>query len=220
MMCCFNPVINFSFPVQHLVHPATADFCSRWGFFLVPSLSTSTISFPSHPIDPNSFSLGLSLCWCLCPGCSLPPVPISPLPRSLQISICPSAPTSSAGPTLPFSAVLQFSLPAPSLLGASFPFLLLLPILACPLHLPSPGLRGDPAGRWWQQASHQPLPVTKAAWDEPVCGTLGWHDMLCLAQTDGFLIWETAGAQGGQRQLLTAVDTLIVKSNTLIVKLN
>lgn len=161
------------------------------------SLATSTKSTFPHML-PHSYQFLLPeflLCWCFCPGCSLSTVPVSPFPSSWQISILPSAPTSSAGPCLPFPAVLQYSLPAPSLLTASFPFHLL-PTPACPFHLPSPHLRWDPTGRWWQRASHQPPPVTKAVWDEPGCGTLGWDDTLCLAQTNGFLIWKITGGPG------------------------
>lgn len=53
IISCFNLVISFSFLVQHLVHPATSDFCSRWGFFLFSSLASST-KFPFPPMPSIS----------------------------------------------------------------------------------------------------------------------------------------------------------------------
>lgn len=155
MISCFNLVISFSFLVQHLVHPATSDFCSRWGFFLFPSLATCTksTSLLSHPIHTNCFSLGFSYAGAFAQAAPFlqSQSPLSPAPDKFLSFPVPPPPLKD----LPFPAVLQFSLPAPSLLAASFPFHLL-PIPACPLHLPSPHLRWDPAGRWWQQAPHHP----------------------------------------------------------------
>lgn len=223
MVTCFNLVISFQFPVQHLVHPATADFCSRWGFFLLPSLPTSTIStfssLPSHAIHPNSFSLGFSLCRCLCPGHSLiqSQSPLSPGPDRSQ----------------------SFPVPPPHLWGHSSPFQLcstspgqppLCLVLAFPrssspsqlarsisLLLASDGiLQGDGGSRHhtgyfpWQRQCGMSLFVAHRAGMTPSA------QHRPMASSSERPQW----ARGGQRQLLTAINTLTVKLNTLIVKLN
>lgn len=197
--------------------PCTSWFLQQMRLLSLPQSSPlHQIHFPSHPIP--SYPIPISAPWvspragAFAQAAPFLPVLISPLPRSWQASLLPGPLASPAGPSLPSPALLRCPLPAPSLLGASFPFLLLA-TPACPLHSPAPRLRQGPAGGQGQQPLHQPLSTIKVVWDEPVRSTLGWDDTLCLAQTAGFSVQSITVGPGGTEVAPAAVSTLVVKLN-------
>ena len=170
--------------------PCTSWFLQQMRLLSLPlSSPLHQIHFPSHPIPTSAPWVSPH---------AAPFLQVSPLPMSWQASLLPGALTSSVGPSLPSPALLRFPLPAPSLFGTNFPFLLL-PTPACPLHPPAPRLRRSPMGGQGQWPSHQPHPPIKALWEEPVCGKLGWEDTLRLAWTTGFSIQRIAVGPGRDR---------------------
>lgn len=170
--------------------PFTCQFLQQMNLLsLAQSSSLHQIYFSSHltPSHPNFCSLGFSLCWFLCLGCSFSSVAVSPLPRSSQVSVIPGTFASSVGP----SPALPSSAPVPLASSVVAQFWFSLPLPPHP-NLPTPSPSSSPQigshRAIGHQPSHQPLPMIKAVWGEPVHRMLGWDDILCLAWTTGFSI--------------------------------